>query len=363
MDIDALCLNLNITNKKVINKSKEFVRLSKVKLPAGLGPSEICRPAACLTIACQVLENEIDRNKAVKLSGGSEKLFHTALSSLHNILGIKKRLSILEIAIEFNQIPLVEPSDNLLEKYKSKFLAGIPELQAKFVDFSSAEISAAVFFIMSCQNEITIDKNKLIEYSKCNPVEFQRVINSIKEYCYTDSPFPTSPKLKLTLKSTKPVSQAEMKKQKDEMNKLDENRVNKGDLSLEQERKIIKKKKENSYKEWKTKVLQDNQQSNLKIKSLNQSNSRQERIDNFFNLSNTVDPIPVPQPKSNTTTTTTTTNNTSSNVTPGTLSPPIIIIDVDIDDINNSQCNSIIEMSNPESNTTTIDHQSIVTKI
>eukprot|EP01133_Synstelium_polycarpum_P020700 gene20700-24859_t len=145
--------------------------------------------------------------KAIGQSGGSEKMFNNAVKTLQNILGISRHLSIAEIAKEFNQMGLVEQTENLLNIYKQKLLAGDRELQNKYVDFLNAEYTSAAFYVMASQNMVKMDsefKKTLLNFSKCESVEFMRIVESIKDNCYGKEK-PKVVQLKIPRKSASPT--------------------------------------------------------------------------------------------------------------------------------------------------------------
>jgi hypothetical protein len=54
MDVSTLARHLGIDEPRVIAKAKELVNLAKVRVSGGLGPGEVCKPAICLELACQM---------------------------------------------------------------------------------------------------------------------------------------------------------------------------------------------------------------------------------------------------------------------------------------------------------------------
>ena len=106
MEVAHLGRSLGIEDRKVVRKAEEFSRLCSVKRPMGLGTvssdkegkrmcfsvivqADICKAAACLELACSELGAEFNRDRAVLLSGSSDKIFQIAISSIRASLGLK----------------------------------------------------------------------------------------------------------------------------------------------------------------------------------------------------------------------------------------------------------------------------------
>ncbi|EGG19864.1 origin recognition complex subunit 6 [Cavenderia fasciculata] len=225
--IDTIADNLHLGHQnKVISYAKELYRKSVLKI-RNLGQGEVCRPAACLLLSLQSktqLVNDDLVKALIDSTGSNETFFFGAVRSVQNALDIKyvdieviinihcpsalvlmRHLSVTDIANEFKLPELIEQTENLLGLYRQKLLAGIEELQRQYVDFENAEYTSAAFYVMTQQNDITIDVPKLASFSKISQQQFQNIVNSITSTCYqgSEAPIKVPKTVKLSLNSGK----------------------------------------------------------------------------------------------------------------------------------------------------------------
>ncbi|GBG80630.1 hypothetical protein CBR_g31090 [Chara braunii] len=90
MDVDVISRKLALEGcMPVIKKAKELLRLCSIRFEGGLGVAESCKAVVCLELACSELQVPFDRQKAIRLSGSSEKPYTKALQTVQNALGIR----------------------------------------------------------------------------------------------------------------------------------------------------------------------------------------------------------------------------------------------------------------------------------
>ncbi|KAN0015112.1 hypothetical protein ACTFIU_001435 [Dictyostelium citrinum] len=186
MDIEDVMNKLSLKNKKVLNRSSEYSRLIKVKRPMGLGPLEMCKPGACIFVACKELFVELNKSQLVRILGTNDKLFEQSILALYTILGKKRPpYSIVEISNTFKlNSTICESSENLLKLYRTKILGGIEEVQSQFTNIDDGIFSAASVYIMTQQHSINIDHTLLLSLVDCSQETFQRAMNAITQCCY-----------------------------------------------------------------------------------------------------------------------------------------------------------------------------------
>ncbi|KAM9959972.1 hypothetical protein ACTFIW_007204 [Dictyostelium discoideum] len=186
MDIEDVMNKLSLKNKKVLNRSSEYSRLIKVKRPMGLGPLEMCKPGACIFVACKELSIELNKSQLVRILGTNDKLFEQSILALYTILGKKRPpYSIVEISNTFKlNSTICESSENLLKLYRTKILGGIEEVQSQFTNIDDGIFSAASVYIMTQQHSINIDHTLLLSLVDCSQETFQRAMNAITQCCY-----------------------------------------------------------------------------------------------------------------------------------------------------------------------------------
>ena len=92
MDLSDIARKLGLSEHKLlVRKAAELRRLCDVQFDSSIiGVGEVCKAVICLEIAATRFGEVIfDRQKAVKLSGMSEKAYNRSFNSLQNGLNIK----------------------------------------------------------------------------------------------------------------------------------------------------------------------------------------------------------------------------------------------------------------------------------
>ena len=89
MEVKDICVTLNIPSKKIVRKAEEYLRLCRVKCPMGLGTEEVAKPFACVELACQKYSLPFNKERAIRLSGGNDKIYQLAVSKMRSILNLK----------------------------------------------------------------------------------------------------------------------------------------------------------------------------------------------------------------------------------------------------------------------------------
>ncbi|GAB2293337.1 Origin of replication complex subunit 6, partial [Dionaea muscipula] len=91
MDISEIAMKLDLVeNKLVVRKATELRCLCDVKFEcSSIGIGEICKAVICLEIAANRFEVIFDRQRAMRLSGMSEKAYNRSFNSLQNVLDVK----------------------------------------------------------------------------------------------------------------------------------------------------------------------------------------------------------------------------------------------------------------------------------
>ncbi|MCD7471144.1 Origin of replication complex subunit 6 [Datura stramonium] len=111
-----------------------------------------------------------DRQAAIKLSGMSEKAYNRSFTSMQNGIGVKNKLDIRELAIQFGCIRLIpfiqRPSQ-----------ASLPPSRRASADFSRPVFTAAM-------SSLKVDKMKLIELCGTAESEFANVSTSMNDLCF-----------------------------------------------------------------------------------------------------------------------------------------------------------------------------------
>ncbi|KAG5604121.1 hypothetical protein H5410_025613 [Solanum commersonii] len=257
MDLSDIARKLGLTETKhLVRKAAELRRLADVQFDSSvIGVGEICKAIICLEIAACRMDVMFDRQAAIKLSGMSEKAYNRSFTSMQNGIGVKNKLDIRELAIQFGCIRLIPFVQKGLSLPVSYILATSRRASA---DFSRPVFTAAAFYLCAKRHKLKVDKMKLIELCGTSEPEFANVSTSMNDLCF--DVFGTSKEKKdpKTVKGNRELLDALPEKR----------RVEDGGYSSEDDNSSAYKKRkrmdEHAYEEWKSTVLASKNQSSQK---------------------------------------------------------------------------------------------------
>ncbi|XP_010257239.1 PREDICTED: origin of replication complex subunit 6 [Nelumbo nucifera] len=186
MDLSDIARKLGLAEaKSVIRKAEELRRLSDIQFDSSIiGVGEICKAIVCLEIAATRFQVLFDRQTAIRLSGMSEKAYTRSLNAMQNGLGVKTKLDIRELAIQFGCVRLIPFVQKGLSLYKDRFLSALPASRRSSADFTRPVFTAVAFYLCAIRHKLKIDKLKLIELCGTSESEFASVSTSMKDLCF-----------------------------------------------------------------------------------------------------------------------------------------------------------------------------------
>nr|KJB80103.1 hypothetical protein B456_013G084700 [Gossypium raimondii] len=187
MDLSDIARKLGLSEHKLlVRKAAELRRLCDVQFDSSIiGVGEVCKAVICLEIAATRFGEVIfDRQKAVKLSGMSEKAYNRSFNSLQNGLNIKTKLDIRELGIQFGCVRLIPFVKKGLSLYKDRFLVSLPSSRQASADFTRPVFTAVAFYLCAKKHKLKIDKVRLIEVCGTSESEFSCVSTSMKDLCH-----------------------------------------------------------------------------------------------------------------------------------------------------------------------------------
>ncbi|XP_010551536.1 PREDICTED: origin of replication complex subunit 6 [Tarenaya hassleriana] len=186
MDISDVARKLGLAeNKLLVRKAAELRRLCDVQFDSSIiGVGEICKSVICLEIAASRLQVIFDRQAAIKLSGMSEKAYTRSFNTLQNGIGLKIKLDVRELAIQFGCVRIVRTVREALSLYKERFITSLPASRRANADFTRPVFTAAAFYLCAKKQKLKVDKNRLIEVCGTSESEFSCVSTSMKDLCY-----------------------------------------------------------------------------------------------------------------------------------------------------------------------------------
>ncbi|EEF39914.1 Origin recognition complex subunit, putative [Ricinus communis] len=186
MDLSEIAKKLGLSESKhIVRKAAELRRLCDVQFDSSvIGIGEVCKAIICLEIAATRFQVIFDRQAAIRLSGMSEKAYNRSFNSLQNSLGVKTKLDIRELGIQFGCVRLIPFVKNGLSLYKQRFLASLPASRRPTADFTRPVFTAVAFYLCAKRHKLKIDKLKLIEVCGTSEAEFKSVSTSMKDLCH-----------------------------------------------------------------------------------------------------------------------------------------------------------------------------------
>ncbi|XP_047320281.1 origin of replication complex subunit 6-like [Impatiens glandulifera] len=172
-------------SKEVIRKASELRRLCDLNFnSSSIGVGEICKAIICLEMAASKFDVIFDRRRATKLSGMSDKAYTRSFNVMQNGLGVKNKLDIRELAIQFGCIRLIPIVIRGLSQYKDRFIKSLPVSRRSGSDFNRSVFTAAAFFLLAKKQKVKVDKVKLIQLCGTSESEFSNVCSSMKDLCF-----------------------------------------------------------------------------------------------------------------------------------------------------------------------------------
>ncbi|KAL6562525.1 Origin of replication complex subunit 6 [Orobanche gracilis] len=186
MDMSEIAKKLGLSESKyLIRKAAELRRLADIQFDSSIiGVGEICKAVICLEIAASRMEVIFDRQAAIRLSGVSEKAYNRSFNSMQNGIGVKNKLDIRELAIQFGCVRLIPFAHKGISLYKERFLASLPPSRRISTDFSRPVFVAVSFYLCAKRHKLKVDKFKLIELAGTSESEFYNVSTSMMDLCF-----------------------------------------------------------------------------------------------------------------------------------------------------------------------------------
>ncbi|KAF7809135.1 Origin of replication complex subunit 6 [Senna tora] len=186
MDLSEIARKLGLSDSNlVIRKAAELRRLCDVQFDSSIiGIGEVCKAVICLEIAATRLGVLFDRSRCIRLSGMSEKAYTRSYNSLHNSLGVKIKLDVRELAIQFGCIRIISFVRNGLNVFKDRYLSSLPASRRASADLTRPVFTAVAFYLCAKKHKLKVDKLKLTELCGTSDSEFSSVFSSMKDLCH-----------------------------------------------------------------------------------------------------------------------------------------------------------------------------------
>ncbi|KAL0364023.1 UNVERIFIED_CONTAM: Origin of replication complex subunit [Sesamum angustifolium] len=216
------------------------------------------------------MEVIFDRQTAIRLSGMSEKAYNRSFNSMQNGIGVKNKLDIRELAIQFGCVRLIPIAHKGFSLFKDRFLASLPPSRKGSTDFSRPVFTAVAFYL--CAKK-TKDKFKLIELAGTSESEFSSVSTSMLELC-----FDVFGRAKEKKDSKKIKGNRELLDALPEKRRLEDGSISSDDGEEPSAYKKRKQTERHDFDEWKSTVLKSNKRSKTEAPAM-RTKTRQSTLD------------------------------------------------------------------------------------
>ncbi|OQR82517.1 hypothetical protein ACHHYP_15922 [Achlya hypogyna] len=189
MDLNALAAKVGGLSPQVTGKAAEYMRMLDLKMHGGSGAVPLLdRPAACLELACETLQQPYDSKKLYTAAGGRSLAKHKQsvrlISSLLKIhANNNATVTTAALCVKFGCPALTDFVASVHDDYKNRMVAKLSKSNLQQVDFSRPLFPIAVFFVCAQRAHHRVDKTALVRMTYSHPNEFASVVSSIERVC------------------------------------------------------------------------------------------------------------------------------------------------------------------------------------
>lgn len=262
MDLSEIAQRMGLSDLKIVRKAEELRRLSDIQFDSSvIGVGENCKAVICLEIAANRSQVMFDRQSAIRLSGMSEKAYNRSFNAMQNGLGVKTKLDVRELGIQFGCVRLIPFVQKGASLYKKRFLDALPPSRRASADFTRPVFTAVAFYLCAKRHKLKVDKLKLIELSGTSESEFISVSTSMKDLCFDLFGIAKEKKDPKTVKGHRELLDALPEKRKrDESGDVSEDSIDEEDGLELPSYKRHKHMEKLAYNNWKSTVIDSNKQ-------------------------------------------------------------------------------------------------------
>ncbi|PSN32681.1 Origin recognition complex subunit 6 [Blattella germanica] len=233
----TLAGKLGLSSERIIRKGIELHRLLQLKTQQRpINISETCQIVLCLDLAASTLGVPFEKIDAIKLSGVNKKIYINYFNTVSKLLGVEKSTSIQDLCIQFGISEATSHAQKILEKYKMSQLSG------RLVEFDHPMYNVAAVLTACRKCKLKVDRAKLMDVSCIQKSAFLKLLSSFEKISEDIVPGPTrrkKPSDKDCNKPFKDICEEFMKP------------------TLPEAIKEPKESPQDSYEDWKRKILED----------------------------------------------------------------------------------------------------------
>ncbi|XP_063802092.1 origin recognition complex subunit 6 isoform X2 [Pseudophryne corroboree] len=237
-----LAPKLGITSGRVLGKAEEFLRLSQMKC-SGLSALTTATSNAvmCLQLAAASLNQPVDKDYLVRLSGLNKKVYHSCLKSFECLLGVDSKLGLRDLAVQHGCLEAVNTASRILNRYESS----LTQAQQEDLDLSKPLFIAASLYAACRCLKVKVEKTKFLATSGVKKGIFERLCLQLEKIGAQ------------ICQEAATVTQQPRKRQKTLLECVDQEPESEEDEVPRKQACSEPATKERDYEEWKRKILEN----------------------------------------------------------------------------------------------------------
>ena len=162
-ELRDVILNAGIDPLLIMDKTKEFLRLLQMKLPAGcLQKAEACRHIIAIELACRVENVPFEKSRLLRLSSVNTNEYKRSLNTCKTVLNLTwNAVAIFHVlAIQYGD-DLKDIAQNILTEYKlSQSNSG--KFRTINLDVTSSLYQSAAFFLAAKRKKV-LGPNSIVD--------------------------------------------------------------------------------------------------------------------------------------------------------------------------------------------------------
>lgn len=124
------------------------------------------------------LQVPLDSNAVAQSSGVAKTMYKNARATLQKALGIRQSFTARDLCISFGCARYETSIRTTLSTFKHRYLDSLQEQTLKNVDLSRPVFLAAAFFLVTKQNKVKVQKDRLLSQLGVTSSEFSMAIGS-----------------------------------------------------------------------------------------------------------------------------------------------------------------------------------------
>lgn len=160
-----MVLNAGIDPLLIMDKTKEFLRLLQMKLPAGcLQKAEACRHIIAIELACRVENVPFEKSRLLRLSSVNANEYKRSLNTCKTVLNLTwNAVAIFHVlAIQYGD-DLRAEAQNILSEYKLT-QSNSGKFRTINLDVTSSLYQSAAFFLAAKRKKV-IDRFTIVVFN------------------------------------------------------------------------------------------------------------------------------------------------------------------------------------------------------